>query len=344
MKPESSHRWSLEEVRRFMSGALSVTDEEGAFCFHRFTKPVADFYASNDALRVRMRCPAGVCLRFASDTRWIRLVWRYRESARPFYQGCVEADGMAGTPCGPLKAVPRWEGEGFRQDERRRREFCVWMPHMCVAELAGLETEEGAMLEPARPPKFRWLAFGDSVTQGMVARWPHLTYPSRLIARRGGVAHNFGVGGATLHAALAEGVPAEPFDLATVMYGLNDFNQGRPVGELGPCAAALLRALHARAPKARLALITPTPWIGHEGPNKIGATLGAYRSALREAVRDLPQVTVIEGPSLIPADPSLYVDGIHPNESGMDVFAGSLAAALDREGWHGSMAQCIHER
>jgi lysophospholipase L1-like esterase len=49
---------------------------------------------------------------------------------------------------------------------------------------------------------------------------------------------------------------------------------------------------------------------------------------IREEHRNYPAVNLIEGETLLTADDRNFVDGLHPNDYGMEIYAGNLAAAI----------------
>ena len=53
-----------------------------------------------------------------------------------------------------------------------------------------------------------------------------------------------------------------------------------------------------------------------------------YRQAIREAVAGAgPGFHLLEGPDLLPAEPELLADGLHPNDAGFEVLARNMESA-----------------
>ena len=52
--------------------------------------------------------------------------------------------------------------------------------------------------------------------------------------------------------------------------------------------------------------------------------LEIFRQCIRDVAVDFPQVQVVEGTSLLPADDRFFVDGVHPNDEGMQLLAENL--------------------
>ena len=54
------------------------------------------------------------------------------------------------------------------------------------------------------------------------------------------------------------------------------------------------------------------------------------REIIRKSAGAFPRITVIEGPEIFPAEDEFYVDGTHPNDAGMAVYAARLARLMGR--------------
>ena len=111
---------------------------------------------------------------------------------------------------------------------------------------------------------------------------------------------------------------------------MNDFASDAPVDAFERSARQFLDGLLDGRPRFPVGLITPIPWAGRAAPNCLGASLEDYRKRLRIAARDYPSVRVIEVTSLVPDDPTYFVDGVHPNAKGMRTYADGIEGPLRR--------------
>ena len=320
---------SFEQIQRLATGCFAVRQEHGVARFDRMPPSPAALYQREPASRVRLECPSGVRLRFRTRTRRLRLSMHYGDACRPLYKGVLLVDQGEGVPFGPDTATPIWSGEIAVADGGGQRVLDMWLPHLVRADLLALEIDDGCEVEPVPPAGPRWLACGDSITQGMTAPLPTETWTARLAAHLDARALNWGVGGATMDATLAESLGACPYDLLTIAYGTNDFMRGISPDVYAANARDLLAGHVRHHPDAHCFLITPIPWMGREDPNSIGCSLEDYCTALRVVGRRFPWCHLFEGPALIPADPSLYVDGVHPNAAGMAIYAENLQRRID---------------
>lgn len=306
---------------------------DGALAFHRIIEPMRAIYSGQPGSVARMESTPCVRLRFRSDTGRLGIALRFGEpthvNARN-YLCQVRVDGDAGRVFGPDTPTEKmdWTGEIFSGPAGVARLFDIWLPHKARCDLLAIEIDDGAEVTPAEPLKTRWLAWGDSITQGMQATVPLSTHVARIAAERNFDVLNLGVGGAMLDARLADGVPDWPWDVASIAYGTNDFSMGVPPETVAGNAERLLRALSASRPGRPILLITTLPWVNRTKLNTLGLLLPPYRQALAGAAADFPQVRVIDGTTMVPEDASLFADGVHPNDAGFAAYAAALGPLL----------------
>ncbi len=205
-------------------------------------------------------------------------------------------------------------------------------PYAESVECGGFTLNDGARVVPAgpEPARPRWLACGDSITQGFRASSPLGTYPALVGARRGWSVLNAGIGGRCAEAVDGEALAAIPADLVTILLGYNDYFQQRSPADTRDQLAAMIRALRRGGPARRpIVVITPL-WSSEDAPKHRGLGLEAYRVAAAEAVAAVadPSLRLLDGLSLLPAWPELFTDGIHPTDAGFRLLADNLARVL----------------
>jgi len=328
-------RWSIpvrrltaEEIRQAACGCEGVVVSDGAVRFLRLPEPLAERYRADEASRIRLECPSGVRLRFRSDTRRIRIGIRYGAAARPLYRGALLVDGSPAGTFGPDEAAESWEGTQPVPAADEGALLELWMPHLVRADLAFLEIDAGSAFEPAPPTGPRWLALGDSITQGMTAPLPTETWVARTARQLGLDVRDGGIGGGKLESFVAEADLTWPYDVLTVAFGTNDFNVGIPPAEYAANARRLAARQTSAHPRARILLIAPTPWVGRVEPNRSGFRLPDYRDALAAVARELDRCCFVDGGCLVPDEPRYFVDNVHPNAEGMARIAESLAEPM----------------
>ncbi len=321
---------TFAQLRSFATGCTEIReDPEGVF-FDRMPPSQRTHYGATEGAVIRARCQTGIRIRFRSDTRRLTAMLRFGRAARVF--PCVDlvVDGIfMGTFAGDREQQP-CRLEVFQSAEKLLRTFELWLPYSMESWLVSLEADDGARLEALPADPVNWLVIGDSISQGMTCSSPGRTYPALTARSLGWNHHNVAVGGARMEAAAGD-VGSIPADIASVAFGCNDWNGGKSVATYEDDTKRLLDTLFAGHPGLPTALLTPFPAVWDKGEqNKDGVWLESFRDVLRKIAPAYPSVHLLEGPSLIPADPGAFVDGIHPNNAGMAALARNLAPELAR--------------
>lgn len=319
---------SFEQLKEIAHGCCEVRAEERGVMFDRMNDPLRGFYSATEGWTTCRRSPAGVRLRFRSDTSRVAVSLRYGRSECPSY--CVDlfVDDDPVRSVGPEGEAEQWSGDIYTAGTRGERSFDLWMPHVTETWLQSLDIDDDATLAPVAAEPFAWLAVGDSITQGMVASSPARSFVA-VAARALGVAvHNVGVGGTKMLPDVGVGAGLLECTFATVAIGVIDWAQSRRIEPFTEHTAEVLAGLIARRKDLPVHIVTPLPIFDRPQENEHSLTIEDYREALRRASADFPNVTVIEGPSLGMDTPECFVDGVHPNDHGMRVLGTNLAECL----------------
>ncbi len=317
------------QLHAYAVGLSSSSTIDGAWHPMRIPASMVSLYEKTPAAKTRMHCPAGVRIRFNSNTRSLKILLKFDARAREIFKSALIVDSEAALPFGPETHTPTWAGEIFQQPAPVNRTFDIWLPHMAQTDILALEIDDGAALSPAPALKLRWLAYGDSITQGMTAKIPTQTAIARTALALNANALNLGIGGAQLDEELHQTVPPEHYDVISIAYGTNDFAH-IPVETFSSRARLLVSALSQTQPKRPIILITPLTWVGQNTINKFGTTLDDLRRSLAPIASDFPHVTLLHGEKLIPEDDQFFVDKVHPNAQGFELYASHLTAAIQK--------------
>ena len=321
-----------EELERLAHGCCAVREEQRGVFFDRMNAPLREFYDSREALRVRARCPAGVRIRFRSDTSWLEVSLKYGDCCREIFKADLVVDGAWIGSFGPDEPAGGWSGEIFRAKEEATREFDLWLPHMVETWVQWIEIDDGALVEPILPADQTWLAIGDSITQGIFASTPAGSYAAVAARLLSVNLHNVGVGGATMEGLVGAAAAQVPCSFASVAFGVNDWSQSKPLDRFRQDSLELLSGLSRNQAAPPVALVTPLPVLDRPEKNALGLRIEDYRAELREITTQSNGVILIEGPALLPAEEKYFVDGVHPNAAGMKPIGEQLARELDRRG------------
>lgn len=214
----------------------------------------------------------------------------------------------------------------------------LWLPPISTCALAAIDLADGARLEPLAPPRVRWLAIGDSLTQGFSVASPLQTWVHRLARRWHAPVRNLGVAGIRIEPAVfAPALQAATYDLVTIALGSNHAWNEADASRAG-ARAAELAAQAAAGRHQRIAWILP-PWKPFEdgkGPADFAGVpldraasvrMARVRAAVRSALEPFTsRIQLVD--DTMPHDLRLLPDGLHPHAWGSARYAQALAETL----------------
>lgn len=314
--------------------------------------------AARDAVRLQtgplanVRSSAGCAVVVRTDSPWIELALARLRHHQPNPVGVdaeiVDADPplvTSGPDLRPLAGDVRVRLATGLERGGPVRTVWLWLPVISTAAVAGLRLAAGSRLERAAPGEPRWLAIGDSLTQGFCVQQPTRTWVHLLARRRDLPVWNLGVGGALIEPDLfAWALAARRFDLVTVGLGSNHAWRASEPAAVAARARALAGHLVA-GDHGRIVWLLPgwKPFEDGLGPPEFmgvpldaaaAARLAAVRRALREELaRWSPAIEAVEVAA--PRDHRWYPDGLHPESPAAAAYADALDAALERDADNG---------
>lgn len=330
---------------------LALNRSEGEIVPLRFTPKQLALYAGFPAFRIRSRCPSGVCIDVRTDAAALDLVVEVANRVRPrgFFDLFIHDRFVRSIELGNDNDVPhRYEirlhagdprdsddsrdsgASGDSRDPRDSRDsgmrrITLYLPHNMEIIIRDLQWIDGDRLEATEPSSKKLLCLGDSITQGMDASCPSLTYPVRLSRRLGVDLLNQGVGGHYFDAdSLDIWDPSYRPDLITVAYGTNDWKKWSSIGEFSLRIRHYLDRVIELFPSSPVFVITPL-WRADCYENAEMGSFGQLIAAIEEAAGGRhPDLRVVRGLDLIPHDRALFPDRIHPNDDGFAIMADKL--------------------
>ncbi|MHB9131326.1 MAG: SGNH/GDSL hydrolase family protein [Armatimonadota bacterium] len=332
---------SVEEIIACARGIYTVGEETQGLDLRRFPDSAMEFYTTAEHYRMCSQCHSGIRLDFLTDSTSLTLATEmrliYPQSlcidlyVDGVFQGYLRtADSMEMRfPTGErFDGMLRWEGTGGL------RRVTLYLPHLASLYLCSVQLDDGAVCEPV-PEEPVLLALGDSNTQGGTSTFPSMVYSAVTARQLGMSVHNRGIGGMVFN---ADSLPEKPLiqqpELITVAYGTNDWSGSRDVAEAKP----YLQRLHMLYPTTPTFVLAPILCTSRDADaetprcNERGQTLGEYRQALAEIVREFDGMQCISMQELLPPDPGLLFDGVHPSTAGHTCYGLNLAAVLKRLG------------
>jgi lysophospholipase L1-like esterase len=259
------------------------------------------------------------------------------------YTAVAAAGGMRGPSYGttfavypaggerPSAEVPASPGAGTVRLPLVPGPAIVYLPEGMAPALTGI-TGLGAKIAPG-PPQRRWLAYGDSITEGWGASTPGRTWLATATRRLGLEAVNFGYAGSGRgELVVAEAMAAVPADVITLAFGTNCWGMIAFSEELLEATVrAFVASVRAGHPDTPIVAVSPIVRPDAETtPNRLGATLARLRAAYERAVLGLGTadagITLVPGREIVGADQ--LADGIHPDDAGHSALAAAVGTAV----------------
>lgn len=309
-----------EQLARVTGGAVSVEEDGGAYTFLRMTRKEAAVYESIPPYFLKTFSASSIRQDFITDAA--ALTFDYLAQRVAGVEACyfdVYINGTLQYTFGDDKAEGTAEGTIHVPLPQGRNRVTVYLPSLHQITIKNMELDGASYLEPFRF-KRNMVCYGDSITQGFIAKHPSLVYVNRLAAALDAEVVNKGVGGATFDEGLLDGRwDAEP-DMVTVAYGTNDWNTlTLPVFEQK--SRAFLEKASAVYPGSRIFVFTPLWRSDLERSTKFG-DFWQVGESLQKSCKGLPNVAVLDGAKLLPHSESFMADKVvHPDDAGHILMA-----------------------
>jgi len=277
-----------------------------------------------DGLGGHAASPAGVRLRFASDTRDLRLNVEPRPQAGKLDVVCdsevVETITFA---AGDTQITSTGLPEG-------RKEIELWLPHTQPFRLRSVEISAGATLEKLDDRRPRWITYGSSISHCGAAQSPAYTWPAITARECGFNLTCLGFGG-NAHAEpnVARMIRELPADYISLKIGINIMGSGslntRTFLPAMLGFVAIIREKHPDTPLVFCSSIYSPP--RETTDNAVGLSLTKMRAHVQETVeifksRGDNNIYYVDGLKLMgPNEAHLLPDDVHPNAEGYKVLA-----------------------
>ncbi len=335
---------SFEKIKELVIGAARIEEENGAVRPYRFTKEQSELYrVTSEGFYCRSLATAGIRLMFETDSKTLYLKLRFEPgSSRQYFSVDVFADGK------PVGYLDNFSGLELPPDYTKAelplepcakafelgdgvKTVCIYLPWTKGTAIEEMALDDGAYAKPVKPQK-KLLAFGDSITQGYDALRPSNRYAAKLADLLGAEEFNKAIGGEKFFPALAElKDPIEP-DYITVAYGTNDWGKENAPEVLVKNCKAFYETISRNYPNAKIFAITPIWRKDYDTKNPPFGPFEKVAETIRDAVKDLKNVTLIHGFDFVPKDESYYADlRLHPNDEGFAHYVENLYAAMKEE-------------
>lgn len=307
-----------EQLKKIYFGAYSFSEtDDGYLMAHQYTKAQEDYFEKAlDYWFERCNASTAKTLEFNTEATQIsfdyRIAWLASEDS---FELCV--DGLISD----IKYVKDIEKEGtiaFDMPEGKK-DIIVYFPVDALVVIKNFEIN--ASFKPAvKGEKVLWL--GDSITQGYGPLRSSQTYVSVANRILNYDIINQGIGGYVYDPKVLVEMEGYKPDKIIVALGTNQYDT-ESMADIEKYYE-IITSLYKNIP---ILAITPL-W---RGDNIEGLpTLIKFCDKLKDIIKKYDTVTMVEGWNLVPHLSEYFIDNLHPNQLGTEVYARNLIREMER--------------
>ena len=279
----------------------------------RMNEALLAFYADCDARVIRARAASGVQIAFVTDAVEMEYSIVCGGAARQIFTSDIFINGESTTVDGngphKFSMVP---GE---------KKIIIHLPHLVVIEKITLAVNESAQVKVCPGKKKKLLFCGDSIMQGMTCTTPSKAVGALLAEKLDMELHNTSVGGADMRFEPVAETIAIGGDVLAVCFGINDCFHNTPPELFRERCVKVLELMKNFSGKSFIVVPIPNMKVD-------SALYESFCQIIRDEHRNFPEVLLIESSKFYPRREELFVDGTHPNNEGMKIYAEGLYEAV----------------
>jgi len=329
-----------EQIKSVAAGWVNAEETAEGLVFYRFTEEQQTFYKNtDDHLAARALGSASVTLDFWTDSPFVSVTadgWQCDTPDKYISLDLYEnGEPRCLTPFDPPAQIlwpeltPVAEKTATAQLQKGERRVTVYLPWNMLTRIRSVELAEGASFRPYTA-KRKWIAFGDSITQGVRTEYASLSYVNRVARMLDAQVLNLGIGGDVMRDAGLLPHTYPDCEFVTSAFGTNDYSKDTEEF-FSHHMPAYLHNLAAQFPNIPVFILLPL-WRGMEdaAPEKPLGTLQEVRHRIAREAAKYENMTVIDCQHFLPHDAEFYGDTarLHPNARGFACYADALYRAL----------------
>lgn len=310
-----------QELQSIYFGAYDFTEtSDGYLMAHQYTREQEEYFkGASDFWYERCTASTAKTLEFSTDATRVsfayRLLWL---GSMDSFEICV--DGLI-TEIQYVKELPR-EGTITFDLPEGEKNVILYLPADALAVIRDFEIN--SRFRPAvKGEKVLWL--GDSITQGFGPLRSAQTYVSAANRLLDYDIINQGIGGYVYDPKVLVEMKGYQPDKIIVALGTNQYGT-----ESMDAIEAYYESITKLYPNVPILAITPL-W---RGDNPAGIpTLERFCEKLKAIISRYEIVTMVEGWKLVPHLKEYFLDLLHPNQLGTEVYANNLVREIKRCGF-----------
>ena len=329
----------IEKIKEITQGAERIVENGGEISLFRFTDAEDKLYSSS-SLYPRTFSSAGIKLHFRTDAKALSISIRAEKLIDTSifsldiyvdkqFCDCIKnySENLPETGyLGDGHNYPIGEFSKTMELPEGDKEIEIYFPWSLKCVLLSLELECASYAEQVRRDR-KFLVYGDSIVQGTAAQNPSRMHTVRLAELLGAELYLKAIGSEVYFPELAS-IKIEGYtpDYIYVGYGVNDWYTLTYDDAEDRCRR-FWKAICENYPNAKKICVSPIWYKDHKVERPFGP-LSNVEKLQKKIVSEYPDITFVKGWELVPAADKYFVDGVHPNNSGFDLFYNNLKKEL----------------
>ncbi len=296
--------------------SVQVKYEDNAVIPLRFSDRQLAVYSQQENWRQRSLSPAGIAIKVKTDASEVKINYEIKNLIRSQPQFDIYLDDTFSQSISAITEIGRAVVSIPIPASTQMQELTIYLPHCAEFVIYEINFSAGATVKPVAQRKHNLLCLGDSITQGMDALYPSLTYPVQVAQFLKMNLLNQGVGGYIFdHSSLDSKLDYKP-DLITVAYGTNDWGVAANKKEFETMCHNYLDTLSRIYQTTPIYVITPLWRKDHQERRPCGS-FGELQQSITDIANNFSNIEVVDGLKLIPHQEQFFSDrSLHPSDTG----------------------------
>ena len=312
----------VEQIKSLVHGAYGFKNtQDGYMYFSRYTDEQIEYLRFNKPFYDRAQFSSSITIEFFTGAIKFGFLYKFLEIGSMDSLD-VYIDGKTAY-IQKLKDLPT-EGELNFSLPAGEKHVVIYLPIDMQFSIKDFYIDGEFCGKSNKKTKVLWM--GDSITQGYGSAYTSHTYVNIANRFLGYEILNQGIGGFYYDCKVLKRMPEFIPDKIIVALGIN--------GHISPEKEKMIgdyyKTLTELYPEVPILAITPlwakADWIDWQG------VLDTMQLIIQNGEK-YPQMQVINGFKLIPPVQEYFIDGVHPNELGMELYAQNLVKEIDKIGF-----------
>lgn len=307
-----------EELKKIYFGAYSFKEtEDGYLQAYQYTDSQMEYFRKTAEFWYdRCKASTSKTLEFSTEATELSFAYRITWMGSPDTVEICENGRVTA-----IAYIKDMEEEGTLSFSMQpgKKNVCIYLPADSTMEIKDFEIN-GSVVPAQKNEKVLWL--GDSITQGFGTFRSAHTYVSVANRILNYDIINQGIGGYVYDKNVLEKMEGYMPDKIIVAMGTNQFGTEtmKDIEEYYERLTQLYKDIP-------VLCVTPL-WRGDVPDGE--PTLISFCDKLRKIASSYEQVTVVDGFELVPHLPEYYLDNLHPNPLGAEIYGRNLVREIER--------------